>query len=296
MWFFKQKRIDPENIIEIINKKFRIKRYVQLIIGIFIMSLAFNIFFLPNDIVFGGIAGLSILINKIFQTEPIKFIAIGSAVSLVLGFIALDKKRVMESFFASILYPALIYATSFIKLELDLSNLLLAALLGGVIYGFGLGLVMRGGLATGGTDILKQIINKYFKISINNAMLIIDGIIIFISAFFFGLTSVMYAITALYIISVVVDRIVLGISDSKVFYIITENSEDVTSYILEVLKYGVTTLEGRGGYTNDQQKVLFTVIPTSKYFLLKEGIKKIDEKAFFLVTDAYQVVGGQHEE
>ena len=120
-------------------------------------------------------------------------------------------------------------------------------------------------------------------------MLIVDGVIILISMLVFGITKGMYGIVSLYIISLIADKVILGISDSKAFYVITEKEKEVEDFILNVLKYGVTIFDAKGGYSNSRQKVMFCVIPTSKYFVFKEGIQEIDSKAFFLATDAYEV-------
>jgi uncharacterized membrane-anchored protein YitT (DUF2179 family) len=122
-------------------------------------------------------------------------------------------------------------------------------------------------------------------------MLMTDGLIVLSAGFFFGWTRVMYGVILLYIISLIADRVVLGISSSKAFYIVAEKEEEVKEYILN-LGHGVTMLEGKGGYTNEKQKVFMCLIPTSEYFKVKEGLEEIDKNAFLIVTDAYQSVGG----
>ena len=103
----------------------------------------------------------------------------------------------------------------------------------------------------------------------------------------------MYSLITLYIISVMTDKVILGISQSKAFYIITEHETAVKQFILKHLNHGVTVLDGRGGYTGNHQKVIMCVIPTKEYFMFKEGIHQIDKNAFFVVTDAYEVSGGE---
>ena len=171
--------------------------------------------------------------------------------------------------------------------------MLLSAVFGGVCYGFGAGLVFKSGFTTGGTDILNQIISKYFKITIGKSMLVSDGLIVCTSAFVFGPIHLMYSIIVLYIISLLSDKVILGISDNKAFYIITNEEEKVKDYILKYLSHGVTILKAKGGYLGEKENVLMCVLPTKDYYKLTEGIKEIDEDAFFLVTDAYEVFGGE---
>jgi len=103
----------------------------------------------------------------------------------------------------------------------------------------------------------------------------------------------MYALIVLYLISIITDKVLLGISDSKAFYIITEKEEEVKQFVLSNLSHGVTIFKAKGAYDNKDRRVLFCVIPTREYFKLKEGISMIDAQAFFVVTDAYEVYGGE---
>ena len=102
----------------------------------------------------------------------------------------------------------------------------------------------------------------------------------------------MYSLIALYIISIMTDKVILGISQSKAFYIVTSEPALVKDYILKNISHGVTVIDARGGFSNDKEKMLLCVVPTSMYFKLKEGINYIDKDAFFVVTDAYETSGG----
>ena len=103
----------------------------------------------------------------------------------------------------------------------------------------------------------------------------------------------MYSMVSLYLISIITDKVILGISSSKAFYIITNHEKEIRDFITTYLKHGVTILEARGGYTGDHQKVIMCVIPTKDYYIAKEGIHNIDPEAFFVVTDSYEVFGGE---
>ena len=124
-------------------------------------------------------------------------------------------------------------------------------------------------------------------------MLIIDGLIIISGAFVFGFLKFMYAIIILYIISILTDKVLIGISESKAFYIITSKKEEVCDFVINELNHSITTMDAKGGFSNKKNSVLFTVIPTKEYFKFKQGIKMIDKDAFFTVIDAYEVMGGE---
>lgn len=292
-WF--RKKIDTNEILKRIESKYRVRRYIQLVIGILLIAIAFNLFLLPNDLVFGGVSGLSIIVKDFIPMDPSTFIMISSLLLLVISFLVLGKEKTKGSVVGSILFPIFVDLTANINniIQIDTSNVLLSVIFSGVIYGFGAGLVFKAGFTTGGTDIINQIISKYCHVSMGNAMLMSDGLIVLGGGFFFGINKLMYAIIVVYIIGLMTDKVLLGISASKAFYIITNEDEKIRNYVLNELHHGVTIFNVRGGYTLEKDEVILCVVPTNEYYRLKEGIREIDPKAFFVVTDAYEVMGGE---
>ena len=292
-WF--HKKINTDDILKKIESKYKIRRYLQLVIGIFLIAVSFNLFLYPNDLVFGGVSGLSIIVKEITPIAPSGFIMICSLLLLIISFLVLGKEQTKGSVIGSILFPIFVNLTANIGnyIQIDTSNLLLCSIFSGVIYGFGAGLVFKAGFTTGGTDIINQIVSKYAHVSMGNAMLMSDGLIVLGGAYFFGLTKFMYAIIVVYIIGIMTDKVLLGISNSKAFYIITNEDKKIRNYVLNELHHGVTIFNVRGGYTLEKDEVILCVVPTREYYRLKEGIKEIDPNAFFVVTDAYEVMGGE---
>lgn len=278
-----------------IDKKNKFIRYINLIIGVFLIAVSFNLFFLPYDIVFGGVSGISIIINHLFGTDPSLIIAILSSILIVISYIFLGKEKTIHSILGSILYPLFVKLTANIAtiVHIDTSDMLLLMLFGAIIYGFGTGLIFKAGYTTGGTDIINQIVSKYFKISLGKAIFFSDGFILFCGVFIFGINKFLYAILVLYIASILTDKVVLGISDSKAFYIITEEEKGVKNYIINHMDHSLTIIDGVGGYTKKKQNIIMCIIPTREYFKLKEAILEIDHDAFFIVTDAYEVLGAE---
>lgn len=290
---FKRKHRLDENIIKEIYKKGRLKRWAEFLLGVLIVAIAYNLFLLPAKVVY-GVGGLGIIFNSLFKIDPSLVILVSSVILLFLSLILLGKEETKKTVIGSLLYPVFVKLTSSVGQIVDLSNTdpLLIVLFGAVISGFGLGLIFKAGFTTGGTDILNQIVAKYFKMSMGNSMFFTDGIIILSSVFVFGWTKIMYSIISLYIISIMTDKVILGISNSKAFYIITDHEEEVKKFVLKHLSHGVTILDAKGGFTGQNQKVIMCIIPTKEYFIAKEGIHEIDSNAFFVVTDAYEVSGG----
>lgn len=275
-------------------------KYIYVIIGCFLTAFAFNVFFAPNNIVTGGVSGISIIVKNIFGISTTKFITITYIILLILSYFVMGKKKTANSVVGSILYPLFVYLTEDMStlIQFNVNNTLLIAIFGALINGIGAGIVFKYGFSTGGSDIICQMISKLFKITLGDSVRIVNVIIIISSGFFIGIPgtlyaweNVMYALICIYIISLLNDKVLLGISNSKAFYVITEHETSIKNFLINELGRGVTVLEGRGGYTGDRKKVIMCAIPTKQYFLAKKGILKIDRDAVILINDVYQSSG-----
>lgn len=280
-----------KTIVKQINGKMLFGRYLTLIIGCLIAAFAFNLFFLPFSIVCFGVSGVSVITDEVFNIDPSLFMLISSIVLLIFSFFALGYEKTKNSIIGSVLFPLCVSITSNLAnmMALDTNDILIIAIFGGSISGLGYGLIFRTGFTTGGTDILNQIVAKYLKISIGKSMILVDGLIVLAGGFIFGIEMIMYGIVVLYIISVMSDRVILGISESKAFYIFTKKEKDVKDYLIKYINVGATVFQGKGGFSDHNQQMIMSIIPTKMYFMVKEGIALIDENAFFVVTDAYEV-------
>lgn len=282
-------------LAEYIGKKSYGKRVLEFIIGCLTVSLAYNIFIAPNNLVPGGVGGIAVILDSLFGISNSTVIIIANIFLLTASLLLLDRDKTRASLLGTIMFPIFVRLTENINvwLQIDTSHLLLSALFGGILYGLGAGIVFRAGFTMGGTDIINQILSKYLKQSIGKSMLMSDGLIVLSSALFFGMNSMMYSLIILYCISLMADKVILGISDSKVFFIITDKDDEVKEYILETIGHGVTIFKAKGGYKKQNENVLMAVLPTREYYRLTEGIKMIDKDAFYIISDTYQVVGGE---
>ena len=271
------------------------KRYCQFFFGCLIVALSYNLFIASNDLVPGGVGGIAVIINNLFGVDNSLVILITNMFLLVLSITLLGKEKTKSTILGSIIFPILVKLTENVNvwIQFDTTKVLLMAIVGGTVFGTGAGLIFRAGFTTGGTDILNQIISKYGKVSMGKSMLMSDGLIVLLSGVFFGLTSMLYSILILYMISVISDRIVLGISSNKMFYIVTKKEEEIKGFILDELDLGATVFKAKGGIAQHNEKVIMTAIPTKKYYDLRKGIEEIDKDAFFIVTDSYEVFGGE---
>ncbi len=291
----KNKNITIDDIMLKVDKKHIIRRYVILIFSLFISALAFNLFFYSTKIVTGGISGLSIIIDELTNIDPSKFMLIVNILLLVLSYFLLGFETTIKSLIGALAFPLFVSLTEGLigYIDIEGADLLIKTLFGSVISGFASGLIFKVGFSSGGTDIIAQIFSKYSKISLGKASMIVNTIIIVFSGFIFGWINVMYAVIAIYIMSVITDRVLLGISDNKAFFIITSREKEVKDFIINNLNHSVTIMKSSGGFTNKNRNVLMVAVPTREYFVLKECINEIDRDAFFIVTDSYQVSGGE---
>ncbi len=285
--------MDNKTLLAKIYHKNFLTRYIEFIVGIFLVAVSYNVFTMKCNLVY-GVGGIGLMVNKIMGISPSIIILGANLVLLVISYIFLGKESTKNTILGSLLYPLFIEATSPL-VNISLGNLepILIVLCASVLSGFGLGLVFKAGYTTGGTDILNQLFSRYGKMSIGKAMYFTDLIIILFSVVVFDFPTLIYSLINLYIISLMTDKVILGISESKAFYIITEHETAIKKFITQNLSHGVTVLEARGGYTGNVEKVIMCIVPTKEYYMFKEGIHLIDKNAFFIVTDAYEVSGAK---
>jgi len=287
---FREKRINQ--IVESIHKKNILKRYVMLLTGTLIVAFAFNLFFLRYNIVCFGVSGVSIVLSK-FGVNPSMFIMLANLFLIVISYFFLGVDEVKNQIVGALVYPVFIELTLKVTNLIDLGSLemIVIAVIGGVLAGIGYGLIYKSGFSTGGTDVIGLLVCKYSKISMGSAMMFVNVAIIVLGKIVFSWEIVMYAIVVAYLISVATDKILLGISNSKAFYIVVDRDKDdiVNDFLLSLPGVGSTIIDANGGYSNDRQTLILAVAPTKMYFIIKEGLKEIDKNIFYLVCDSYEV-------
>lgn len=286
----REKRIDK--IIEAVNKKNVFKRYLMLLTGCLIVAFSFNLFFLRYNIVCFGVSGISIVLAE-FGINPSIFIMVANIVLIIISYFFLGIEDVKNQIVGALIYPVFVELTLKITDLIDLGNLefIIIAVMGGILAGIGYGLIYKSGYSTGGTDVIGNLICKYSKISMGNAMMFVNVSIIAIGKIVFSWKIVMYAIVVAYLISVATDKILLGISNSKAFYIVVSKDKDdiVRDFLTSLDGVGSTIIDASGGYSNDKQTLILAVAPTKMYFIIKEGLREIDKNIFYLVCDSYEV-------
>lgn len=283
-------------IVEKVSEKNRILRMSILGIGTFLLALAYNMYLKPFNIVTGGVSGLSIICQQLFKIDANIFIYLFNGILIIISFFALGKKETSRQLLGAILYPLMISfalpLANYLNSILIIDNFLIELLLASLIIGFAGGIIYKVGYSSGGNDIVVLIINKYLKVPIGKSTFITNLIIILLGGALFGINNVLYAIIIVYLNGALVDKILIGISNSKQFFIHTKEINKVKELIIEKLGTGVTVLETTGGFSRRKRKMLMCVVSTKDYYLFKEAVLEIDPNAFFVINDCYEVAGG----
>lgn len=291
MRLYKKNKLDIEELEKNIKNKNTYYNFFLFIMGMALSAISVSVFYSPNGVVTTGSTGLAIILNKYLNIDLSLLVLCLSSILLVLSFLVFGVNYGSKHILGTILFPIFLKSATLINYFVDFKDvsLFLIIVIGGILSGIGFGLVKRSNYSLGGFYVLYDIINKNFKISIGKASMICNSIIILLSIFTFGVNKCIYAVIGLYMTSYFGDKIMLGISSNKAFYIITRKPLEVKEYIINNMNHTVTVIKAKGGYSNRKKTMLLCVIPTVEYVKMKEVIKAIDEEAFFLVTDSYTV-------
>lgn len=288
--------LDLKKIKKTITKKNFYLRNFIFICSVALLALNYNLFLSPNQLVIGGTSGLAIIIHKLFGLSPAIFIGMTSCILLLMAYYFLGWKETSRCILGSILYPFFISLTApfanFLIPYFQFDSTILTVLIAGFLCGVSNGMIYKSGFNTGGSDVVMKIINKYAKIPEGKAIFSINILIMIFACILFGTNKFIYSLIILYLNTVLIDRILIGISNSKLFFIYTKEEEKVKLFIMDELKTGVTILNAKGGFSGEKNHVLMCVVPNKDYYYFKEMVLEIDKNAFFVINDCYEVMGG----
>lgn len=271
------------------------KRIFLISISLLLSAILYNLLLLPLNLVTGGAVGIATITYYLYDFNPALMIFLISAACSLISYMYLGKEKTAGTIIACVVYPLLVEITSILtkNIKIEPKDILLLVLFSGVLSGIANGLMYKSGYTRGGLPVISQVLYEKLKISIAKSSMLINMTVVLVGAFFFGTTNALYAIIFLYINNIVMDKVLLGISNNKAFYIVTEKEEEVKEYIINNLNHTITIFNVTGGFSEKKGKVILTVIPSREYYYMTEGIKQIDKNAFFVVTDAYQVEGAK---
>ena len=270
-----------------------LREYILILIGVFLVAISLEYFFIPNNIAAGGLTGLAIVINHYIpsiSTGPLVFIM--DLFLFVIGFIFLGKnfgvKTIVSSF--SLAGMMTIIETYFNPKSIT-NDLMLAAIFGTFITAIGMAIVFNANASTGGTDTIAKILNKFFHIDIGKSLLAVDFIVTLLGAVTFGINIGLYGLLSVIINGIAIDKVIEGFQVCKEVTVISTKSDEIGKFIMDELERGCTFLKGVGGFSGKDTYILYAVLGRNEFIKLKQYISKIDPKAFITVGEVHEVMG-----
>ena len=268
-------------------------QYIGLIIACMIMAVGLNMFLVPKTIAPGGLSGLSVVISKL-TGFPVSNILFTIRTPLLLFSVKiLGKKDAIKTFIGMAILTLSLKVTEPLSTISLTDNTLLAAISGSILVGLSLGILFRIDASTGGTDLIALMLNRIIpSIPVSKCLSMIDGTVVVLAGVVnMNFETGLYSAIALYIMVKIIDTITSGFDYAKAFFIITEKKDVLQEAIIE-LNRGITILDAKGGYTNEDKNVMLVVVNQKKQEVaLKKMVKELDEKSFIIVTDVYEVLG-----
>ncbi len=274
-------------------------RGITFVLGTFLLGLTFNLFFKRYDLIVGSMSGIGLILEETTGFSSTLFIWISSIALLIISYILLGKESTSNAAIGSILYPLMVTTTApiaeVIEKYVTIDEHILIVILAAIAYGISNGMIYKVGFSTGGGDILMQLISKYMNIPTASANAFYSAIIVFISGFVFGWTSFVYAVIILIISNIVINKLLVGISNSKVFFIRTNKAKEIKNVINSEFESGFTILNTESSFLKRHGELIMVAVSTRKYYQLKNRILDIDPDAFFVINDCYEVNGGMRK-
>ncbi|NGM84834.1 YitT family protein [Paenibacillus sp. 7124] len=266
-------------------------RTVMMVLGAGMMAVALEIFLVPNQMVDGGITGISIMLSHIFNIPLGILLTLLNLPFLIVGYKQIGKTFALSTLFAVVVMSIgtqLLHPVQPITVEP-----LLAAVFGGVILGVGVGLVVRYGGSLDGTEIVAILVAKKLPFSVGEVVMFFNLFILTGAGFVFGWNNAMFSLIAYYIAFKMIDVTLEGLDQSKSVWIISDKYRDIGEALTERLGRGVTYLQGEGGFSGEDKKVIFVVITRLEEAKMKAIVEDWDSDAFVAVGNIHDVKGGR---
>lgn len=260
-----------------------------LCVGSLICALAINGILIPLQFVSGGFLGLSLLFYYLFPVMPVSVIYIIMNVPLfIAGWFFVSRRFLLYSTLGMFIFAA---AVELIQVPIPIDDKLLGAILAGIIIGCGSGLILKSLGSSGGVDILAVIMMSRFSLRLGTTIIFFNVIVLAAAAWLFSLKDALYTLIYLYVSAQIINLVVNGLSHRKAIMIVSPAWRRISQRIMAEIHRGLTIMHGRGGYSEKEQEVLYTVVTLSELALLKQIIRQEDTNAFVVITETAEVMG-----
>ena len=268
-----------------------IKQNLISIIGTLFMALGTSVFLVPNKLSSGGFAGIATIIYYLFDINMGSSILFFNIPLFIFAYFKLGKSFFIKSAISTIVFS--IFLDLFNNINFYIGDKLLGSIYGGILVGIGSALILKAQSSTGGTDLIVQLVNEYnsyFKMGI--MLVIIDIVIVLLNIIFLGEIEIgLYSFISIYIVGKMIDLFFEGINFSKVIYIITDKSYEISDLINNEFKKGTTGLYGKGMYTKKDKLLIMCVTKRNEVMKIIQLVRKIDKNSFIIISDVREVYG-----
>ena len=274
--------------------KERIKEWLYINLGILLMALAYSFFLEPKNIVIGGVSGLAIIFKHLWNLDPAFVILVLNVALLLIGLFILGKDFFIKTIYGSLIFPLFVKLLSLLAqaINFKLDDFFLIVAFSSILSGVGLGLVIKHGGTTGGTEIPQKILFKLFHMPFSVSLYILDGLVIAAGYIVYrNIEVILYALIYLAIVGLVIDAIIFSGFNKRAVYIISKKHDQIKERLLYDFDRGVTGIKVTGEYTNQEQKMLLCVLSSAEYYKLRTIIEEIDPNAFYFAVRASEVRG-----
>lgn len=269
-----------------------LKEYLLATIGVAIVVFGLEYFHFPNDIASGGISGLALAINAIVPISISMFTLIVNIILFGLSFALIGGSFGIKSIYSTIVTSGLMWVCEkFLNPQPITDNLLLATIFGSAIIAFGTALVFNQNASTGGTSIIAKFLNKFLHTPIGQALLITDFLISLLAIYSFGVEKGLFGLLSVILIGNLIDKFIAGINPVKQIFIVTKDQDVIVEFINNVIIRGCTVIPGKGGYTKEETSVIYSVLTSKQFIMLKNFVKEKDLDAFITVSESTEVLG-----
>ena len=276
--------------------KSSLKKHMNTVFGVLVGNaiLAFTVaaFIIPHGVIMGGATGIGLTIDHYVPVDLSIIIFIVNSILFVLGAAVLGKKFAVATIASTFIYPTFLSIVQKIPgIDGLTDNLMLATLYAGALLGVGIGLIVRVGSSTGGTDIVALVLNKWFHIPVAGLLYVIDFLVLGVQVFFSDTEQIMYGVLMLVLETAILNKVMLLGQSQIQLFIISEEYEHIREKMLKELDAGVTMVHVETGYGQENQKGVLCIIPNRKLYSVKELVQSIDPKAFITITQINEVRG-----
>ncbi len=274
------------------NYKQEIRRYTFMVVACILYAFSFQCFLVPSDIVAGGVSGLSIIVTHFVNIGNGVIMLIVNVPMILFSLKSLGLKFTINCLITSVVLSFVIELFGFLPPIMQ-DDRLMNAVFGGVVQGIALGLFCKYKVSSGGTELMGRFLHNIFKgVSIPVFTAICDSIIVITGAIVMNdVSNLFYALIVIFISSRLSDMILVGINQSKLCYIISDNADRIGEFLIENSPRGITKIEGTGMYTKTERGILMTVVKANQVQELKDYVMVLDPKAFVIVSSTYEVLG-----